>query len=366
MGRLGTIIMTLGLMVGLVPAKAQKEMLWENVTKLHYAATNGTDSKHTLQQYLLFDERAYRKNENLFSQYKTFAEEFYKMQMNQIVPEGLKEYDEAIAELKNMMKEQPEMTDIIKEQIKVIEEQKGEFRKMSSGEVQGYTYDPAVLLQNLTNIAIGKRAYSAYSDLEGGLFAVQTGPCYGPLETDAFNFPETDEKYKYTWGVIDNNGNTVIEPKYKGKFKYNKELDIMFLETKEKDGSIRVGARGYDGRIRIPFDYDYCEFWTINPDNGICVYSKGGKLGFVDFDNKLLLPFEYKKVSHFRYGFLVSKDGKNFGLIEDLHCRQILPFKYKDMWDQENDRFLMERFDGKLDVYDANYQFVRTEPKPQQ
>lgn len=343
-----------------LPLNAQ-EMHWENVTALHYAATNGTDPKHTLQQYLLFDEATMDSNRKLFSQYKTFAEEFSKMQLNQIVPEGLKEMDKAIAELKKMLKEQPEMADIIKAQIKVVEDQKKEFAKMAGGEVEGYTNDPAELLRKLTNIAIGKKAYSAYRDIDGGLFSVQTGPCYGPLETDAFNYPETDEKYKYTWGAIDYNGNMILEPKYKGKFKCNDELDIMFLETKEKDGSIRVGARGYDGRIRIPFVYDYCEFWTASPDNGICVYSKGGKLGFVDFDNKLLLPFEYKKVMHIRYGFVVTKDGKNYGIIEDQHCRLVVPFKYKDFWDQENDNFKMQRFDGKLDVFDKDFKLIRTE-----
>lgn len=355
------ILFVIGLFSLFSLSVAAQEMRWENVTKLHFAATKGTDKYHTLQQYMLFDGQAYRKHGDLMSQFRAFAEENYDIQMDQFSSEGMKEADAVIAELQKMLKEQPDMADIIKAQIKVAEDQKKELKKMAKGGAQEYSSDPKELLAELTKIAVGKRAYSAYKDIDGGLFAVQTGPCYGPLDIDPLHYPETDEKYTYTWGVIDGNGKTVIEPKYKGKFDYNDELDIMFLETKEKDGSVRVGARGYDGRVRIPFIYDRCIFWTKSPDNGICIYAKGKKQGFVDFDNKVLLSFEYKSAYDFRFGWMVTKDGVNYGVVENQHCRQVIPFKYRDVVDQSSEGFKLKRSDGKVDVFDQNCQFVRTE-----
>ena len=54
-------------------AQEEREMRWENVTALYFAATNGTDREKTLQQYLLFDDNVLNRNRNLYRQYETFA-----------------------------------------------------------------------------------------------------------------------------------------------------------------------------------------------------------------------------------------------------------------------------------------------------
>ena len=170
------------LMISLLylPANAQKEMQWENVTTLYYAATNGTDKENVLQQYLLFDEAELNKHEDLIPQVTTFSEEFKKNYLSQAVPEGLKQIDQAIADFKKKMKDFPDMADELKESIKQMEAAKKQFAEEYGAEATDYTYDPAVLLQNLTKIAVNKKAYSAYKDIDGGLFAVKTGPTLAP------------------------------------------------------------------------------------------------------------------------------------------------------------------------------------------
>ena len=342
-----------------LPANAQKEMQWENVTTLHYAATNGTDKENVLQQYLLFDEAELNKHEDLIPQVTTFSEEFKKNYLNQAVPEGLKQIDQAIADFKKKMKDFPDMADELKESIKQMEAAKKQFAEEYGAEATDYTYDPTVLLQNLTKIAVNKKAYSAYKDIDGGLFAVKTGPTYGPLGSDAFDLMKKDEKYEYTWGAIDYNGRYVIEPKY-GEFNVNKpDDDIIFLQTKDKSGAVRAGACGYDGRVRIPFIYDYRA--DVGFGNNICVMSKDGKFGIVNFDGKVVQPFEFTKPEYFAYGWAVSKDGKNYGVIDYQAGKLVIPLKYKCFWSCVDDGFQMQRHDGKLDVYDETFKLIRTE-----
>lgn len=346
---------------------AAQDMRWENVTALNFAATNGTDKENALQQYLLFDEAVLDKNRALFEQYKTFAEEFVQMSLNAEAPQMNKAIDEMIANAKQTMKEHPELAAELKEQLKEVERMRGEYNNHADNEVTAYTYDPKDILRKLTAIAVNQRTYTAYKDIGGGLFAVKTGDCYGPLEPDAFRRVKTPEKNEYTWGAIKYDGNVIMKPIYQGFNSFNEDLDIIFLVCKDAKGKVRAGARGYDGRVRIPFDYDSYDYWAKgDTEEGVCPFSKNGKTGFVTFDNKVLLPFEFAKAHYDAPGWIVSKDGKNLGIVDTNQGRLAIPCKYKYFWDCSNGVTKMQRFDRKIDVYDNNsYQLIRTEPVPQ-
>ena len=344
------------------PVNAQ-EMHWENVTVLYFAATGGTDREAALQQYLLFDEAVLDKHRDLLEQYKTFAEEFMQMSLNAEAPQMNKEIDEMIANAKQMMKEHPELAEELKEQLKEVERMRGEYNSHADNEVKEYTYDPKEILRKMTNIAVGKRTFTDHRDIGNGMFAVKTGACYGPLATDAFNRVKTDEKNEYTWGAIDYDGRFVIQPKY-GQFRDCwAEADFIYLKTMDKNGTAHYGALGYDGRVRIPFIYDYDE--DLDVENGKCVMCKSGMFGIVTLDNKQLLPFEYKKIKGWKKNeWLVAKDGKNWGFM-DGSMKIVIPMKYDSLWDGHDNVIEMLRFDKMLDVYDAtSFQFLRTVPKP--
>jgi hypothetical protein len=348
-------------------AQEEREMRWENVTALYFAATNGTDRENALQQYLLFDEATMDSKRKLLSQYETFVREFSTMSINANASGVNKEIDETIANVMKLIKEHPEMADELKAQLKEIERMRGEYNGHVNEEVKGYTYDPKELLEKLTNIASGKRTYTACRDIGRGLYAVQTGACYGPLEPDAFKRVKTPEQYEYTWGAIDYDGNTVIEPIYSEIRSYSEDKDFIKLVQKDKNGIIRIGARGYDGRVRIPFIYDDNGRWTDEGSNGTFPVLKGGKWGFVDFDNNVLLPFEFKTCKYVAWWF-VSKDGKNIGVVSHLNDKLalVVPMKYASYWSGDGQYLEMERFDGMIDCYDKKtYKFVKTEPKPE-
>ena len=354
------LVFTLALCMISLPAMAQegKEMRWENITLLNFVAKGGADQGHALQQYLLFDEAILAQNGELIEQYETVANEYFLKASES----ASATYDATIADFKKILKEHPEMAAEINQTIKELEA----LRNQSAEERQdkaskAYTYDPAELLRKLTSIAVNKKAYTGYKDIGGGLFAVKTGLCYGPFEPSTFNPVQTDEKDKYTWGLIDYDGRTVLPSRYGEVDKYIEKKDIIFLQLKGKDGSIRSGACGYDGRVRIPFIYDF------RADLGIadyfCVFSQKGKYGFVDFDGKEIQPIEYSKPELFDYGWSVSKDGKNHGVIDWNTGRLVIPLKYKAFWGCGVGEINMLRFDNMIDVYDKAFKFVRTTNK---
>lgn len=364
MKKLRTIIVGLLLSMLCLPVEAQdKEMHWENVTVLNFAATNGTDRTKALQQYLLFDERVMDRNRELFEQYQTFAQEFMQMSINSEAPQMNKEIDEMIANAKQMMKEHPELADELKEQLKEVERMRGEYNGHVDNEVKEYTYDPKEILRKMTAIAVGKRTFTDLRDIGNGLFAVKTGACYGPLEPDAFERVKTDEKNECTWGAIDYEGNFIILPKYGTFGNCWVDADFIYLKTKDKNGTAHYGALGYDGRVRMPFIYDYDEDLDVVHDR--CVMCKNGMYGIVTIDNKQLLPFEYKKIKGWDKDlWFISKDGKNWGFLGG-DMKIVVPMKYQDVWNTQDDMIKMLRFDQKLDVYDkATFKFLHTEPKP--
>ena len=345
-----------------IPMNAQ-EMRWENVTALNFVATGGTDKENALQQYLLFDEAVMDKHRDLLEQYKTFAEEFMQMSLNAVAPQMNKEIDEMIANAKQMMKEHPELADELKEQLKEVERMRSEYNGHVDNEVKGYTYDPATILKGLTAIAVGKRTFTDHRDIGNSMFAVKTGACYGPLEPDAFKQVKTPEKNEFTWGAIDYQGNFVIQPKY-GTFGSRwADADFIYLQTKDHNGVAHYGALGYDGRQRLPFIYDFDE--EVDVEHGKCVMNKNGMYGIVTLDNKLLLPFEYKKIKGWtKNQWLVAKDGKNWGYM-DGNLKIVIPMKYQYIWDGHDGVIEMSRFDNMMDVYDATtFKFLRTVQKP--
>lgn len=362
MTRFGITFLTVFVLCGVLSAGAQ-EMMWENITALHFAATGGTDEEHALQQWLLFDTEVAEANADLFDRYKVFCEEFTQMTLNGRSMVGLKELEESEAEIRRMIKEHPELAQTLQESLKEHEEARKTLLSSQDQSAVSYTYDPAILLRNLTRIAVNRKAYSAWLDIEGGLYAVSEGPYIGPVQEDAFMRPKVQEGHEFSWGAIDHEGHSRMTAKYDGFGQHFRQDDIIFLYAKEKDGSIRAGARGYDGRVRIPFVYESIN--SYNLDAGVAAVVKGGKIGMVTFDNQLLQPFEY--VWAYPQGeWLVRKESKGPMGIVNAHGRLVIPLKYTDYWCHENGELKMLRKDGRLDVFNPDtYEFIRTDPAPE-
>lgn len=347
-----------------LPASAQeeREVQWVNVTALHYAATGQKDKTNTLQQYLLIDEAVAEQHEDVVEDMKTFSTEFGQMVVNEIVPESLKEMEATLAELKKMAAEHPEFAEAYKEALKQAEEARTEMQGMTDSEAS-LSVDPSALLKKLTQIAVNKKAYTGYRDIGGGLYLVTEEPIYGSLSDDSFTWAIMQGDTGYTWGAINYDGKVVIPLKYAYCRSHFADYDILFMET-QAGGRVRAGAYGYDGRVRIPFEYDEYRGWC-SLDGNTAVFVKGGKLGWVSLDGKVQQPFEYIWAEEIGGAWMVTKDDRNKGIV-DLHGGLIIPLKYKSFWRWDNDEIFMERFDGKLDVYNESGKLLRTDPAPEE
>ena len=345
-----------------LPAVAQEErdMQWVNITTLRYAAKGEKDPSHALQQYLLLDQAAAEPHEDVVEELRTFSEEYAQIMMNQVVPEGMKEIQESLAEMKKQAKEHPELADVLNEAIKAAEETMKELQGMEQPEAS-LSVDPSALLKKLTQIAVNKKAYTGYRDLGDGLYLVTEEPLYGSLSDDSFTWASVQRDSGYTWGAINADGKVVIPLKYAYCRSHFADYDILFMET-QVNGKVRAGAYGYDGRVRIPFEYDEYRGWC-SLDGNTAVFVKGGKLGWVSLDGKVQQPFEYIWGEEIGGAWMVTKDDKNMGIV-NLHGSLVVPLKYKAFWRWDNDEIFMQRFDGKLDVYNESGKLLRTDPAP--
>ena len=104
----------------------ERSLQWYDMSSLNYAASGGTNPTHVLQQHVLIDDAVMEANQELGQQLITFSEEFLQKQVNIVVPQAEKELDEAIARVKQTMKEHPELAATLKEGLKEMEAQRGQ------------------------------------------------------------------------------------------------------------------------------------------------------------------------------------------------------------------------------------------------
>ena len=206
---------------------------WVNITPLSFTAAGETDRQKTLQQYLLIKNEAYVQNPEVFKQYEVFTGEYVQKTINAAAPQVEKEIEESIAAIKKAMKEHPELAAQMKDGLKELEASRGKMTAEYVKEIGDYTYAPADLQKALTKIAVNKRAYSGYRIIRQGLFAVQDGPSYGPVDYDAFNRAKAPEGQEFTWGVMKSDGTVVIPFKYSEVWKTD-EGKIWMVRSDDK------------------------------------------------------------------------------------------------------------------------------------
>ena len=335
---------------------------WIDVTALHAAATGNTNTERALKQYLLISDDAVDSNRETLDQFQTFLEEYNQMEINTKLPEVQKEMMDAIAQMEQTIKEHPELAAAVKDQ---LEEAKKEVKAQSAltdPSVKSFSCNTAELLKKLKAIAINRKAYTGYEDIGNDLYAVTEAPRFGQVQEQAFTKIEVADNDQYTWGVINKQGKTIIPQKYCLLISYfiRPSHDFIMFAEKGKDGKDHYGAFFYDGRIRIPFVFD--DVKAINTNDNYIMGIQGGKYGTTDLDGKVIVPFEYADMKLCGIAWPVSKDGKNYGLVS-TNGKKSVPFKYKDFLFAENGLIYMERFDGKIDVFDENLTLVRTEER---
>lgn len=113
-----------------------------------------------------------------------------------------------------------------------------------------------------------------------------------------------------SWGFIDKNGNTVINPQYtnfyaKGASSTYEVFNDNIASVENKNGL--WGGIDKTGKTVIAFEYEnllpFCE--------GLAVAQKNGKYGVVDTSNTVVVPFEYDNLSSYNDGVCVAVQNGN-------------------------------------------------------
>jgi len=347
---------------------------WFNVSKLAFVASGGSDRALAPIQYMLFADKTVKENEELFGQYLTLMEEIGQEEVNQAVPETLKIQEEAINELRQNLKDNPnpQLQAALNDMVREFERQKREALSQYVKPSKSYSYDPATILRRLKSIAVNRKIYSGYWEAGNGLYCVNESPRYCSLdEDDRYTHTKITvaEKDHYKWGFINENGRQVTPFQYSWVNVHAihpdafPDLDLIFVYKREPDGSVHAGAINYRGGVRIPFVYDE-NLMDVYHREEFVPFAKDGKIGLVSiYGGKVALPFEYDYISsRIVGGWMVSKDRIHYGMVSVKTGKLITPLKYRGLWDGSDPSFL--RFDGKVDVYDEDGRLIRTENAP--
>ena len=130
------------------------------------------------------------------------------------------------------------------------------------------------------------------------------------------------------WGVIDSNGNNVIDPSYKEMIIIPDSRTGVFLCTYDVNydtGEYKTKALN-DKNQEIFTQYDQIEALQNQDKNGNVFYDKkalkvkkDGKYGLINMDGKEIVPLEYDEIvpiAQVENSFKVKKDDK-YGIVDD-------------------------------------------------
>ena len=107
---------------------------------------------------------------------------------------------------------------------------------------------------------------------------------------------------------IDKAGAVIIPPKYKQAHSFKSGLAAVRLDQK-------WGFIDRNDKIIIPFDYDYVG--DFSKDENLAWVEKNGKVGFIDKANKLVIPYTFADAQTFSEGLApATMDGRHWGFID--------------------------------------------------
>jgi hypothetical protein len=119
------------------------------------------------------------------------------------------------------------------------------------------------------------------------------------------------------WGYLDNNGETVVEPKYEKACGFRE--GFASVQRNGKWGWINVR-----GEEVIKPQYENAGVFT----NGLAIAQLGGKWGWVDNNGNMAIAFDYEWVMAFRNdGRAAVRKGGKWGWI-DATGKTVIPFEF--------------------------------------
>ena len=160
-----------------------------------------------------------------------------------------------------------------------------------------------------------------------------------PIEIKNYTYYVAYENGKF--GVINNYGETVIEPSYDEIISIPKSSESIFIctyDVDDKNGTYKTKAINEKGEL-ILAGYDKIEAidnfdskQNVWYEDNVLRVSKNGKYGIINFDGQEILPCEYDEITSLKgtkSNFIVKKDG-NVGLVNEIG-QTIVNTEYKNI-----------------------------------
>ncbi|QKJ61656.1 WG repeat-containing protein [Flavobacterium sp. M31R6] len=139
-------------------------------------------------------------------------------------------------------------------------------------------------------------------------------------------------------GYIDNKGNTIIPS---GKYTFLNPIDeegMIFAQRGNKYGYIDINQK-----IIVPFEYDELTVFS----NELACAKKNGKFGFINRKGVVVIPFQFEEESYFQdSGFALVQKNNKFGFI-DKSGNEIVPIIYQNAQETTLDSLVILSKNGK-------------------
>ena len=139
-------------------------------------------------------------------------------------------------------------------------------------------------------------------------------------------------KIDKTMGIIDEDGIDIIPPVYD-----NLAYNVRFPGYLQARKGNKEGYINFSNEIVMPFSFDMINIVSFveNRKNDIIArFSQNGKFGFIDFNEKVLIPAEYEDADFYRDGRGNVKRNGKWGIV-DINNTTIVPFQYDRIWTED-------------------------------
>lgn len=169
------------------------------------------------------------------------------------------------------------------------------------------------------------------------------------------------------WGVIDSNGNIVIDPSYAEMIvipNSKKDVFLCTFDVNYDDGTYNTKALNSKNE-EIFTNYEQVEAISSVDENEKLSYDgsaikvqNAGKYGLINMEGTEILPCEYDEITALQgveNALLVSKDG-NYGIVNN-EGKTLLPTEYAEiqgLGDKTTDGFIVKNADGKYGIVSSS------------
>lgn len=112
------------------------------------------------------------------------------------------------------------------------------------------------------------------------------------------NITDPNDSLTYNYGIINENGEEVIPigNQLIDNTQPMGESGLIAVGRKQSDSSIKYGYLNFQNEVVIPFEYEEAHNFT---DNGLAAVKKDGLWGYIDTSGNIKINFQYEEISDF-------------------------------------------------------------------